>query len=123
MDTKLTRGCTGKAISLHAGAHPPRTSRALHLEASGNRGELHADDQHAAAGTTPTSPTQQLSRTTRLVPTPLQQHWGLTQLASVCGKRLQCLRRGRLHHERASRHGRGCPGLVTQLPRRVRLGF
>jgi hypothetical protein len=121
--SKLTQRCTGKAISLHAGAHPPRTSRALHLEAPSHRGELHADDKHATAGTTSASPPQQLSRTTRLVPTPLRQHRGLTRLASVCGKRLRCLRRGRLQHERAGRHRCSCPGLVTQLPRRVRLGF
>src|SRR5689334_22083637 len=34
---------TGKAISFHAGAYPPCTSRALHLQAPCDRRKLHAD--------------------------------------------------------------------------------
>lgn len=63
--------CTGEAVPLHAGAHPPRPPRALHLEAACHRGELHADDQHptARASAPAASPARNLSsRPTRLVP-------------------------------------------------------
>ncbi|KAB8532549.1 hypothetical protein FH972_025494 [Carpinus fangiana] len=40
----------GEAIPLHAGAHPPRPPRALHLEAARHRGKLSAHDKHPSLG-------------------------------------------------------------------------
>lgn len=72
--------CTGEAVPLHAGAHPPRPPRALHLEASCYRGELHVDGQHPSTGASaPASSTHTLSnRPTRSVPSSPHQQRRLT---------------------------------------------
>jgi hypothetical protein len=87
--TADTMRCTGKAVSLHAGAYPSRPSRALHLQAPCHRRELHADDQYPSLRTTSsTAPPKHFRRPTRLVPKSLQHQqrrltrsrlWGRSQ--------------------------------------------
>lgn len=53
---------TGKTLSLHAGAHPPRPSESLYSEASRDRRELPADGQYPPGSTRTSQPTsKQLS--------------------------------------------------------------
>ena len=132
--------CTGEAVPLHAGAHPPRPPRALHLEAACHRGELHADDQHptARASAPAASPARNLSsRPTRLVPSSPHQQRRLTLLARLWTRRPERLLQRRLQLQRPKNLGRAAaarlasacchccrrPCVVAQSPSRFRLGL
>jgi hypothetical protein len=137
--------CVGEAFSLHAGAHPPCPSGALHIQTTSDRGklvhdqqtlsepvadsasapvgELHAHGQHTTARTPSTS-------------TSTSNDFSSSPDVRLWRKRTQLLLRDRLRYQFSSHTRRdastvaltrcnccSCPGLVTQPSCRVRLGL